>query len=612
MYKSLYFKIVLMLVIFTVAIMIVVGAVLLNSAYSFYNNEFTDQMDDALGKDSDLRAQLTDVLDSDDYGNGMYEILRAYSSSLGINSYRDFYVLSMSGDVICTSVGEMRTELKKTPNVISALNGADGTEKKFGTDYIDYAIYLSNGENECVVYIYDAQEEVRSFIEMLFSIIMQSMLIGLLISTLLSFFLAKAITSPLQNITAGAQRIAAGEFSYEITSRSKDEIGILTNTFSNMKDTLKNTMDEISGERQKFETLFVYLNDAVIAFDEFGRTMHINKTAKQLFFPVNLSATSVISESGTNEFIEKNFTFVKMIRMLQIDYTDAAAQFKSRKNFTMHDVKYQNFVLDISFLDFKYIENNCEHSGIMCVIHDVTGRYELDRSRREFVADVSHELRTPITGIKGAAETVLEYPDMPLDMRENFLRMAIDECDRMTRLVSDLLVLSRLDNKRTNWQIESFDLSKLINHILEVMKTDVEAHRHTLEYEYDESIGQIRGDKEKIGQVIINILSNAIKYTPDGGKIILKAENRVQYVVVSVQDNGIGVPEEDIPRLFERFYRVEKSRTSQAGGTGLGLAIAKEIINAHGGDITVESQVGVGTTMTVAIPYEASIEATTY
>ncbi len=612
MYKSLYFKIVLILVIFTVAIMIVVGAVLLNSAYSFYNNEFTGQMDTLLGKDSELRAQLTDILAGDDYGNGMYEVLRAYSSSLGISDYRDFYVLSMSGDVICTSVGEMRTVLKKTPNIISALNGVDGTAKKFGTDYIDYAVCLSNGGNQCVVYIYDAQDELRSFTEMLFSIIMQSMLIGLIISTLLSFFLAKAITSPLQNITAGAQRIAAGEFSYEITTHSKDEIGILTSTFSNMKDTLKNTLDEISGERQKFETLFVYLNDAVIAFDEFGRTMHINKTAKQLFFPVNLAATAVLNDNSQNEFAERNFTFVKMIRTLKIDYTEAASQFKNRKNFTMHDVKYQNFVLDISFLDFKYIESNCEHSGIMCVIHDVTGRYELDRSRREFVADVSHELRTPITGIKGAAETVLEYPDMPADMRENFLRMAIDECDRMTRLVSDLLVLSRLDNKRTNWQIETFDLERLINHILEVMKTDIESHRHTLKYEYDPALPKIRGDKEKIGQVIINILSNAVKYTPDGGKIELKAEDRGQYAIVSVKDNGIGVPEEDIPRLFERFYRVEKSRTSQTGGTGLGLAIAKEIICAHGGDITVESQVGVGTTMTIAIPYEASIEATTY
>ena len=611
MYKSLYFKIVLILVIFTVAIMVVVGAVLLNSAYSFYNNEFTDSMDEMLDKESELRTRLTEQLSSDDYGSGMYEILRAYSSSLGISSYRDFFVLSMSGDVVCTSVGEMQTELKKTPNVISALNGRDGTEKKFGTDYIDYAVYLTNGEEECVVYIYDAQEEVKSFIEMLFSIIMQSMLIGLVISVLLSFFLAKAITSPLQSITAGAQRIAAGEFSYEITTKSKDEIGILTNTFSNMKDTLKNTMDEISGERQKFETLFVYLNDAVIAFDEFGRTMHINKTAKQLFFPVNVAA-AVKNETASTEIAEHGFTFVKMIRMLQVDYTDAAAQFKTRKNFTMHDVKFNNLVLDISFLDFKYIESNCEHSGIMCVIHDVTGRYELDRSRREFVADVSHELRTPITGIKGAAETVLEYPDMPADMRENFLRMAIDECDRMTRLVSDLLVLSRLDNKRTNWQIESFDLLKLISHILDVMKTDIESHRHTLRCEYDETIPPIRGDKEKIGQVIINILSNAVKYTPDGGSITIDTENKGAYAVVSIKDNGIGVPEEDIPRLFERFYRVEKSRTSQTGGTGLGLAIAKEIICAHGGDITVESRVGEGTTMTVAIPFEASIEATTY
>lgn len=197
-------------------------------------------------------------------------------------------------------------------------------------------------------------------------------------------------------------------------------------------------------------------------------------------------------------------------------------------------------------------------------------------------------------------------------MEDFFLHMAVDECDRMTRIVSDLLVLSRLDNKRTKWNIKPFDPDSVLRHISEVMKVDAAAHSHTLTYTRTEELPAVTGDKERIEQVIINVLSNAIKYTPDGGKIEMIASptrrgKAIDGISVIVRDNGIGIPEEDVPHLFERFYRVEKSRTSETGGTGLGLAIAKEIVDAHGGSINVASVQGKGTAVRITLPLETKL-----
>ena len=444
----------------------------------------------------------------------------------------------------------------------------------------------------------DLQNEAKSFSVMIFEITVQALFIGLAVAVLLSFFLARAITAPIQSLTEGAQKIAHGEFENEISIHSDDEIGILTNAFNNMKDVLKNTLDEITGERQKFETLFMYLNDAVLAFDNAGRLIHVNKTACSLF---RLSGDGVDKKGERMEFSS-------MIRLLDIDYEEVSGKYKENRNYVERDVIFGEKALDITFAEFRYIEKNKEKRGTMCVVHDNTSRYELDKSRREFVADVSHELRTPLTGIKGAVETVLEYPTLDAEIRDNFLHMAVEECDRMTRIVSDLLVLSRLDNNRTAWKVETFSANVFLDHLYDVMSVEAKNREHTFTKNYPEDMPMLTGDKEKLQQVLINILSNAMKYTADGGVIEMEAHPTERGVCICVSDNGMGIPEEDLPRLFERFYHVEKARSSDAGGTGLGLAIAKEILDAHGGEIRVESTSGEGTSVHVLLPYESLIK----
>lgn len=598
MYKNLHYKIILIFVIFTITLMTAIGALFISSAHSFYNSDFLDQMNTVFDPNGTLYHELQAALDTYESTERQKEILRSYSSQLGINKNRNYYILDENGIYLDGSDARQGAELEKTVNMISAMAGKNGTEKQFWTDYIDYAVYLSGSESDCIIYVKDLQNEAKSFSGMIFQITVQSLFVGLAVAVLLSFFLARAITAPIQSLTEGAQKIAHGEFENEISIHSDDEIGILTNAFNNMKDVLKNTLDEITGERQKFETLFMYLNDGVLAFDNGGNLIHINKTACGLF---------KLSGDGADA-VGAHLSFSKMIKLLDLDYEEISGKYKENRNYVERDVIFGEKALDITFAEFRYIEKNKEKKGVMCVIHDNTSRYELDKSRREFVADVSHELRTPLTGIKGAVETVLEYPTLDAEIRDNFLNMAVEECDRMTRIVSDLLVLSRLDNNRTAWKIETFSASAFLDHLYDVMSVEAKNRDHTFKRKYLPDMPALTGDKEKLQQVLINILSNAMKYTANGGNILMEAHPSEKGIAICVSDNGMGIPEEDLPRLFERFYRVEKARTSDAGGTGLGLAIAKEIIDAHGGEIHVESVSGEGTRVHVLLPYESILK----
>lgn len=598
MYKNLQFKIVVIFVVFTIAVITSVGGIMLHRTVNFYDDEFMSQMRETFGEGSNLVIELREAFDSEDSYEMQNEILKAYASSIGVDKHRNYYVLDINGNFKEGSDKNLGSELEITPNIVSAMNGEIGAVSGFWSEYIDYAVRVSGNGKSSIIYVKDTQEEVRSFTKMIFIMTIQAMLIALAGALLLSFFLARAITEPIRKLTVGAQKIADGEFSEKIDVKGNDEIGALSETFSNMKDVLKNTLDEISGERQKFETLFLYLKDAVVAFNKEGKLMHINKMAKRLFGFL----------SPESDDYMKDFNFSSMINVLQINYREVSVKYKENKNYVVNDVMYDGKALDVTFAEFKYAEHGETMRGIMCLIHDVTGRYELDKSRREFVADVSHELRTPLTGIKGAVETVLENPTLDEDTKNNFLEMAIEECDRMTRLVGDLLVLSRLDNKKTSWKIETFDAERFIEHIYDVMSVSAKEREQTLTMKCESDIPDVTADKEKLQQVIINIVSNAVKYTPKGGNVAITAKNSGGFFLISVSDNGIGIPKDDLPRIFERFYRVEKSRTSDAGGTGLGLAIAKEIIDAHGGDIKIYSEIGRGTHVDVFIPYKTKLE----
>ena len=232
-----------------------------------------------------------------------------------------------------------------------------------------------------------------------------------------------------------------------------------------------------------------------------------------------------------------------------------------------------------------------------------------EQMRREFVANVSHELRTPITGVKSYAETLAADPDMPADTRERFLNVILNESDRMTKIVQDLLTLSRFDAGSFEFSFDYFSFETSVRDVYNAVRMEAQAHGHVFIIELEPGIPRIRGDKARVEQVLMNMVSNAIKYTKDGGRITIKAGVRGGEVWCSVKDNGIGIPKEDTQKVFDRFYRVDKARSRESGGTGLGLSIAQEIVVRHGGRIDLKSRMGHGTTITVWLPVEGPQDA---
>lgn len=594
MYRGLYFKIILILVIFTLIVMSVVGAVLISSVLGYYNDQFAACMTQNFGEDAQLRQYLVAAMtDADgDFAAKQKSILASYASRLGIDDYRNYYILDADGDFLDGSDTAGGEALAETPNLVAAMNGQLGDANTAGSDYADYALPLTVGDASCIIYLRDTQDELHEINWMLFSIILQALFIGLLIAILLSFFLARAISMPLSRLTEGVQRVAKGDFKDKISVHSADEIGVLTENFNTMSRMLEENLDEINGEREKLETVLSCLKDAVITFGKDGRPLQINRAATDLFADAK----------------REELTLDYIFSLLHYESGGIDISLDDESGGDVLAVRYKGRVYELYFGNIRYRDASSMREGVILVIHDVTQSYELDRSRREFVANASHELRTPLTTIKMVIEALAGDEGVTKnEMNKSFLDMAETESTRMELLIKNLLTLSQLDSKTMNFNVREFDLEESVAYLAKSLAVNASARGHKLTFDgaYDPVI--IRGDKIRIEQILINITSNAIKYTPDGGRISLRLHDLGDRAEITITDNGVGIPEEDIPHLFERFYRVEKARSSDKGGTGLGLAIAKEFAVAHGGDIRVSSIVGKGTTFTVTLPKQGKL-----
>ncbi len=349
-----------------------------------------------------------------------------------------------------------------------------------------------------------------------------------------------------------------------------------------MTNELQQKLNEVNRQKKQIETILLHMTDGIIAFDMEGEIIHINPAARELL-----------------EIGEKENTFGKIFKKLNIDiniekivYLENWTSSEQRKYV---GEKYVN----IFFAPFQ--DENDRPAGVITLIQDITEHVKLDNMRKEFVADVSHELKTPITSIMGYADTLLEG-EFDSETETKFLTVISSEAKRMARLVTDLLTLSRYDNKKIITEIQSFDLGELVKKCQEKLRFEIEKKHHNVECFVTASVPPVYADKDGIERVVLNILSNAIKYTPDSGIIKVYVGFVYNDAYIKVIDNGIGIPEEDLDRIFERFYRVDKARSRELGGTGLGLSIAKEILDRNKGSIDIKSKVGEGTEVVIRIP----------
>jgi two-component system sensor histidine kinase VicK len=584
MFKSLQMRMSFVLILLIVCVMIVVGTFILQGTTSFYTQDFKKQMNTLFTPD------FVDTLNKQSQGENAYaainNLIAAYSAQIGITSYRNYYILD---GTTAQFLGGMDpgegVALTHTPNIISALSGEVGQRVSATSEYMDFAQPVMD-ENEkvlYVVYIKDTKEQVQDVVWMIFAIIVQAMLIGLFIAVAMSFLLSRTITTPIGNITRGARLLADGDFDYRLDVTSDDEIGVLSSAFNKMASVIKDTMEEIDQEKNKLETLFRYMTDGVVAFDADGKLLHINDVCRDMFLVPP----------------QEEVTFDYLFLNKNVDTSFAEVMRLEKQKTLVRDIVFNGKFLELIFARF---ETETQGGGIIVIIHDVTQQQKLEISRREFIANVSHELRTPLTNIKSYAETVLESRELSPELHSKFLGVVVNEADRMTRIVKDLLLVSRLDNSGMDWKFSRFYPEVLLKNMYEAMILDAKGHNHDLSLNIANELGTMAGDRERLEQVVANIVSNAIKYTPEGGKIYILAERTDDVLKIVVRDTGIGIPENEIPRLFERFYRVDKARSREKGGTGLGLAIARDIIKAHSGSINIQSRVDYGTTVTITLP----------
>lgn len=453
-------------------------------------------------------------------------------------------------------------------------------DKTADTEFMHIAVpvYSSVGKISGILYMTSDLTNVANTVDDSRAILTNATLIALVITIILGFFIASSITVPIRNLTKKAEEMSLGDFDQYVEVKSNDEIGQLAQMFNQLTFKLKQTIDEMDLERSKLDTIFSYMAEGVIAIDKNRTIIHANPIGKKI-----TGITDTYLEEETKLQLER-------VNMASLNYSKP----KTLNGETVFETEIG--VYKVKYAPFKNEKDII--AGIIMVFQDITQEHKLDNMRKEFVANVSHELKTPITTIKSYTETLM-LDDIELETQKMFLSVIDKECDRMARLVRDLLQLSNIDYKKTKWIRTSVSLRDLVTDSINKLHILAYEKNQSIEYEIEENLPEINVDKDGIEQVLLNLISNAIKYTEENGVVRISAKKILNNVVLKIEDDGIGIPEEDMPRLFERFYRVEKGRSRDMGGTGLGLSIAKEILEAHNAKIKISSEFGKGTTVSI-------------
>lgn len=400
------------------------------------------------------------------------------------------------------------------------------------------------------------------------------------ISIIVGIFLSKTVVKPIDKLIKNAEKLTSKEKSKHI--RSKNEIDNLADTFEEMTIKLQENLSEISTKKKQMETILIHMSDGIIAFNMEGKVILINPAATR--------ALSIMDEETNFETIFKNVNLnINMEKIIYLEDWTSSEQ----------KVKVKDKYLNLAFEILK--DEKDRPSGVMVLIQEITEHVKLDNMRKEFVADVSHELKTPITSIMGYADTLLETEhDKAIETK--FLGVISSEAKRMSKLVTDLLSLSRFDNNKTNIVKEEFDLGELAKKCQEKLQIEIDKKQLKVNCLVTANVPPVYAEKDGIERVIINILSNSIKYTNEKGTINIYVGFVYNDAYIKCIDTGMGIPEEDLERIFERFYRVDKARTREMGGTGLGLSIAKEILDRNNGTIDIKSKLNEGTEVVIRIP----------
>ena len=531
--------------------------------------------------------------------------IRQILSEVNNNNISEIRVVDSKGVIRGTSTADNRNMVgqKTTDAMVKAtlLNNRSHSENVYdGANHNRYyvnVIPLNDSNNNVVgaVLLRASLEGVYSNINNITLIYLSAALVTIILSLFLAVLISQEITRPIEEMRKQTLRIARGDFSGQVRVMGNDELGQLAGAVNNLSVRVEEAQESSDSERRRLDSVLSHMSDGVLATDRRGNITIVNNMALQL-----------LGVDHEDDLIGKSIIDALDIRH---DYTVRELINSNQKEMIIDmSAGGNNLILNAYFSPIQ--RESGFISGLVCVLHDVTSQQKEERERKQFVSNVSHELRTPLTSVHSYVEALSDGAWKDKDIAPQFLTVIQNETNRMIRMINDLLSLSRMDSGTTKLNLEYVNIKELFNYILNrfdmIIKkdeNDQNSKKYTIERYFTDKDLWVEIDTDKFTQVIDNIMNNAIKYSPDGGVITTRLLETHNHVILSISDQGLGIPRKDLGRIFDRFFRVDKARSRKQGGTGLGLAISKEVINLLGGQIWVDSIEGQGSTFYISLPY---------
>ena len=600
-YQSIRFKIALVFALMLMLTLECVGAVFVRQLEHQNLNTFKQSIELPSYVDNSLSEQLARS-DTHKANRQIRQIL----SEVNNNNISEIRVIDNKGVIRGTSNSDNRGVIgqKTTDQVIKAtlLNNRSHSENVYDNGnhnryYVNVIPLVDNSNNNVIgaVYLRASLESVYSNINSITLIYLSAALITIAIGLILAILISQEITRPIEEMRKQALRIARGDFSGQVRVMGNDELGQLAGAVNNLSVRVEEAQASTDSERRRLDSVLSHMSDGVLATDRRGNVTIVNNMALQL-----------LGVDHEDDLIGKSIIDVLDIRH---DYTVRQLVNSDQREMII-DMSNDgnNLILNAYFSPIQ--RESGFVSGLVCVLHDVTSQQKEERERKQFVSNVSHELRTPLTSVHSYVEALSDGAWKDKEVAPKFLNVIQGETDRMIRMINDLLSLSRMDAGTTKLNLEYVNIKELLNYnlnrfdvIIKNEEEDSSKKKYKIERHFTKKDLWVEIDTDKFTQVIDNIMNNAIKYSPDGGIITVRLLETHNHVIMSISDQGLGIPRKDLGRIFDRFFRVDKARSRKQGGTGLGLAISKEVINMLGGQIWVDSVEGHGSTFYISLPY---------
>ena len=599
-YQSIKFKIALVFALMLMLTLECVGAVFVRQLEHQNLNTFKQTIELPSYVDNSLSEQLVNT-----NHKKANQKIRKILAEVNNNNISEIRVIDSQGVVRGTSNFDNRNMIgqKTTEQMVKAtlVNNRSHTENVYDNSnhtryYVNIIPLVDNSNNNVVgvVYLRASLESVYSNINSITLIYLSAALITIVIGLLLAIIISQEITRPIEEMRKQTLRIARGDFSGQVRVMGNDELGQLAGAVNNLSVRVEEAQESSDSERRRLDSVLSHKSDGVLATDRRGNVTIVNNMALQL-----------LGVEHDDELIGKSIIDVLDIRH---DYTVRQLVNSEQKEMILDmSNSGSNLILNAYFSPIQ--RESGFVSGLVCVLHDVTSQQKEEQERKEFVSNVSHELRTPLTSVKSYVEALSDGAWQDKEIAPQFLKVVQDETERMIRMINDLLSLSRMDAGTTKLNLEYVNINELFNYILNrfdmIIKKeeDPKKKKYTIERFFTKKDLWVEIDTDKFTQVIDNIMNNAIKYSPDGGVITARLLETHNHVIMSISDQGLGIPRKDLSHIFDRFFRVDKARSRKQGGTGLGLAISKEVVNMLGGQIWVDSVEGKGSTFYISLPY---------